>query len=879
MGFFGLQESDQQNITENNIRSSVNNSNSNITDTTVTSRQISNSKIHFHNAGGGFIECDTIDINAGARNENTQNISVISKTNTNFDTTLTNNITNDLKNDVKQKTPGLGEGGLFSSQVNNQLNKAINNTKNDISNKFFIKRRSMVSTDQDSGAEVNINNEGHIKCSQFDIETDATNIAFTSFLLDTVDDASAKSAISNTIKNTLSNTATQAGGGLMSIIASVITFAFIAYITGGKKAGGVMSGIDRNIPQSVRALLIFVITIGTGYFIYYTWWDESNYELNTDNIICNEKKWWGGDGDGGYKLKDEFNKDSSNFNKKLYDNCTNSEKLKNEWKQKRQASNFSSTDSETEVYRSTTDFKGINQYNKIDNSISVRGVIRELDKDGNIVDIDYTRLNENPYSNIDCGEDGLDSKGNNIDGCRTIEQDFGWEQLLKQSCGCCGCDPDKIGYMDEWVDNNPDKKCGLDNSRPFGVFCDKNIDIIQPGSGYETGQDYNTTCRNPNNDSSPGAGDGKCKKRNSDGTISDIDDDDVSSNIKVSLISETDCVGLSSDLMKDPIQCNHGGDAVNDTKDGTPYVKTGCCYNEPPSYGIWSTITDSLFGEVSNTGERCTNTDGFTPTTPVIGSLLDLIGGVCPENCTKADSCRINYMTALKQEADSARTANNSNSDTIVDITSQRSHCSGDCEYKIMGVQELRVTEVPSNHIEDPDNVYTISKKPDESQDMKPVEFNKYGGVRSTGLDSVWQASSLIHFTDHSDSYPNNSYKTYDTCEAMPHELTNIKISGVTSTNNLCDCKFRRLPACIKDENGNLKSEFGCSDTHISGDGGGECLECESTDGVPKRATYDKQLKDKAWGYIVGSILLYLFIFAIFNPFRGGSAENVEVNP
>ena len=50
----------------------------------------------------------------------------------------------------------------------------------------------MISTDQDSGAEVNINNEGHIKCSQFDIETDATNIAFTSFLLDTVDDASAK---------------------------------------------------------------------------------------------------------------------------------------------------------------------------------------------------------------------------------------------------------------------------------------------------------------------------------------------------------------------------------------------------------------------------------------------------------------------------------------------------------------------------------------------------------------------------------------------------------------------------------------------------------------------------------------------------------------
>ena len=41
----------------------------------------------------------------------------------------------------------------------------------------------------------------------------------------------------------------------MSIIASIITFVFIAYITSGKKAGGVMSGIDRNIPQSVSSII------------------------------------------------------------------------------------------------------------------------------------------------------------------------------------------------------------------------------------------------------------------------------------------------------------------------------------------------------------------------------------------------------------------------------------------------------------------------------------------------------------------------------------------------------------------------------------------------------------------------------------------------
>ena len=78
-----------------------------------------------------------------------------------------------------------------------------------------------------------------------------------------------------------------------------------------------------------------------------------------------------------------------------------------------------------------------------DSSISMRGVIWD---EGLNKAIDYTTLNEDPLSSIDCGETGLNPDGSGIKGCRSIEEDYEWENILKQSCGCCDCNPEYIDY-------------------------------------------------------------------------------------------------------------------------------------------------------------------------------------------------------------------------------------------------------------------------------------------------------------------------------------------------------------------------------------------------------------------------------------------------
>ena len=227
------------------------------------------------------------------------------------------------------------------------------------------------------------------------------------------------------------------------------------------------------------------------------------------------------------------------------------------------------------------------------------------------------------------------------------------------------------------------------------------------------------------------ASSGTIVKRNADGTISDIDDEDESSNIKVSLISETDCRGLSSDLMENPMA--EGANACNNTDgdvDENGRANMGCCYQKAPSEGLWANMMSSLFGD--NTGVLCPGEQGL---------LEGATAGVCPGDCMKADSCRINYLNVLKSEKGDAISGNR-------DINSVKtSGCATGCEYKIMGVQELRVTDVPENHIEDPDNIYTIVNR--DTGDMKPIEYNDGdGGFLNQSVDSVWQASSFIHFTN-----------------------------------------------------------------------------------------------------------------------------------
>tara|TARA_A200000113_G_scaffold225559_1_gene246823 strand:- start:314 stop:2887 length:2574 start_codon:yes stop_codon:yes gene_type:complete len=848
MSFFGLNESEQKNITENSISNSVRNSSSNISRNTIASSQDTTSTVEVDIIDSTIL-CP-YDISSVAKSVMNQDVQVLSETHTSYDTNLTNNVTNTLKNEVKQKTPGLFEAGLFSSQVNNQLNKSVNSTKNNVSNNFYKNRKNLVSSDQSTTANVKLNiNRSTIKCSKGDrnvIESNATSFLQNNFLAQSLDEESATTSISTTFSNNLSNVASQTGGSILGIVALFIG-AIALYIFSKKKNGKGESegeGEMSLLKKKFLALFGFVVYIsGVAYILT----DPDSFKKDGESPEC----------DSGYKLSDSFSNDQDKKDK-----CAEKINKLNSWKKLRSLDNFSSTDASAEV-------SGSGQYPRVSNSISHRGVHREMNGGGTFFDVDYTRLNIDPYSDYDCGEEG------GIPGiCRTLKEDFEWEELIHQSCGCCGCDPENIGYMKEWLDHNPTKRCALDNSRKFGEFCDKNIDIIQPGSGYETGQGYNTTCRNPKNDSRPGAGDGLCKKRNADGTLSDILDTDLESSIVVSLISETDCVGLSSDLMRDPIACNHGDDrAEDDVKTNTDYTNMGCCYKEAPEGSAWSTVTDSLFGEVKNTGERCAGghaiTTGEAATAgaalgPVggaaAGALVDLIGGICPENCTKADSCRITYLQALKDESDRANRLTRGGTPT--DMDSQASHCTEGCEYKIMGVQELRVTGVPDNHIEDPDNVYTIVNKSPilEHRDMKPVVYNKDGGLQNPELDSIWEASSFIHFTNRQEVYDENGFDKPNDCSGI---ASNISFSRAELTSpNLCECKFRRLPSCIKNAiDKSYKTTMGCpTDKEGNLNADTDCMVCELEDGsgVKRSVKYGDKLKDISFSILIVWTILYM---------------------
>ena len=879
MSFFGLNSSEQQNITENNISSAVTNSSSNISSNIITNSEYTWANVDFENIAPGEIKggCDII-IDALAQSNIQSSVTIVNKTDTNYDTTLTNNITNTLKNKVKQKTPGLFQAGLFSSQVNNQLNKAVNNTKNEVANKFYINRKNQVSNDATTKGQVHFKNTGIIDCSkegEIKLSADAFGAIQSNFISKTMDSATAKSKLSTTFTNDFANTASQTGGSALGGIITVIVILFAVVGGGAKKSKG--DGGDEDVEMWVKILIILFLGVlmGVGTVVKILM-DDSYYEMDTSDPVC----------DDNYDIKPEFDEDDPDYNKELVDACAKKRTDLDNWKQIRMGSNFSSTDDTSTVTVTTGAGTGVTsgttasvisdtQYTRVDNAVSLRGTIKEIDNTGSSVDVDYTRLNIDPYSDIDCGHDGLDPLTKTlIDGCRTIEADFKWEQLIKNSCGCCKCDPSKIGYHNEWVADGG-AECYLDNSRKIGVHCDKNIDIIQPGSGYETGQNYETKCRNK---------DGEQCKKDANGVIVDLEDGDQE-NIKVSLISETDCHGENDSLVEGG-QCtaNLGTGATTDHSGANEAQETGCCYKEVAGSTTWTSVTDALFGK--NSGVSCDMSSAGAGWT---GSVTTAIG-VCPPNCMKGDSCRINYLNAMKEESTAATNHR--------DMNSQSAFCPSACFYKVHGVQELRVTDVPEGHISSPDNIYTVVKKTDApvtcndpfsavdgnpfsmksaitewqvaadaggtaalptsctAQTIHPVENN---GLNGADVDYIWQASSLIHFSNKGEaSYDANSYTVKTDCDSIPEHL-DFPDDNVYHPK-LCDCTFRRLPSCIKDDTGH-KTEMGCGDDPTAEEG--NCLACIGKSGELRKNKYDTKLTEDGWYWIASILTIYIFISLI----------------
>ena len=121
----------------------------------------------------------------------------------------------------------------------------------------------------------------------------------------------------------------------------------------------------------------------------------------------------------------------------------------------------------------------------------------------------------------------------------------------------------------------------------------------------------------------------------------------------------------------------------------------------------------------------------------------------------------------------------------------------------------------------------------------------------------------FIHFTDSSDEYDINGFDKHDDCGGIASNIS-FSRAELSSPNNLCECKFRRLPSCIKNANDDsYKTTMGCEDNF---DADTDCMACENTDGV-KSVKYDDKLKDSSFNILGGLTITYIIICVILYMF------------
>ena len=128
-----------------------------------------------------------------------------------------------------------------------------------------------------------------------------------------------------------------------------------------------------------------------------------------------------------------------------------------------------------------------------------------------------------------------------------------------------------------------------------------------------------------------------------------------------------------------------------------------------------------------------------------------------------------------------------------------------------------------------------------------------------------YSALFLIHFSNGLESdYGLDNYHVHigDTeCDQLPDDI-DYSTDGLERPVNLCHCRFKRIPACIKNENGEYLENFGCPDD--LGIDGSSCFECIDTEsGSIRRADYASKLKMYAITKLTVSIIFYI-IFSIW---------------
>ena len=864
---FNVQRSKQENIVQNNISNSIKNRSINTQDTTVASNMVCNVNATQNVKAGvcglpvkeiypnGYVKeytepCPPLPdhptgcvVNltniAECNQSDTQEISILSTTDQSFDTTVANNISNELKNAAKIETPSLLGGGLFSSQANNQINKSVNNETTNIENDIRTMRKQLIVSNSTAnanpvqnvpvpsgcGVKVNARNRGKI-----------AQESMKQITLKYFDKVRVSNDVENKIKNDLGNTATI---GPSIIVAAMTGVCFVVYFFKKKtqSAGSKLS-------SSVTAFIYIVLSLIIGFTIYYCF-VISKIMNNDDSFYFT------------IKCADSYRGTATSKIQKNVDDCASGLYGGKGWEKIRgDRENFNRW--KVEDKKTVTDNA---------DSASLRGVIWD---EGLNKSVDYTTLNYDPFSSIDCGENGLQSKGDRIEGCRTIEEDYQWENILKQSCGCCSCNPEYIDY------HVPDPSKVLDGGESTGEHIDKSLELLQPGTGYKNSGGsgiYETSCMRL--DGSP------CKKKSANGDVEDLLDGD-GDNIKVKLLSHESCSSKGGNYDDYALKCY---EAAPNTSLNTQNLVNAVTNNDD---------LHPIFGLPATPAVRCNMvTDGVLNT--VMGAL-----GACPfaddqnpNGCVRADKCEIDFKENHPSTPGVALGSGKEHCTSNRWLPADRNKYDGDegnlspsddaCVYSLGGVKDILIHGKSPNHIDSPDHIYTIKKQEGDqdglttyfhlhdSNDLEEVSavlssetgeartWWKDPGSNSSVAPNIFAASSRLITTEGTVGGGRGGYAKVKSIScgnvedvAVPGQniITNALFDGTPFSSektsgegtDLCLAKFRRLPACAKDEQGNDKTEFGCGSIYSPDE---KCLLCENDNNSNDKAnpvSYNKQL-------------------------------------
>lgn len=861
--FAGYQSSQQSNIVNNNINSSVSNSTA-ISDKLITNQEAGVSALNElkQSSPGGKLTLKNCKIgqDIDVSQNITQDITAISKSDISYDTNLSTNVTNDLKNDLNQESPGFA-GGFLSAQINNQLNKVSNDVNNTIRNNIFIKRNKFISSIENVEGH-NLINYDEVDCEDGEIYQNQNinqDLSQKAMLSDD-DKVVTKNVIAVTLQNTLSNTASQ-GPSWAGLIAGIFFLLVTGYIS--SKQNG-----DSSLKKIFFIWLTLYILFALLVWIYILIMDHDT--LPFVGVVTEYQKPWFGE----YCSDEDFKNRVGDNIDKCIEQTNHREYWEHNWKKHSIRKNMNMNDiSGTPISSSFTKDKSGKECEKGSNGLECREDNGETAEDDYIAEM---RLR----TSVECSNI-YDSNDNEF--TTTLEDDdFYYHHDFYSNI-----EEDNKWARDKSVTVDPVK---LRNNQ---VHNDESIEILQPGTGYLTGGPYITTCRNRN-------GDYCCKEGK---TCTDGD----GSNLKVYVNSLSSC-------STDPDYLN--SNTMRDISDGESYGFA--CYKSKEPGGITGLWNSSLALKDDGNPELCPS-NTLSSITKTLGYCSDA-GGT---TCMAADKCSINYLTHLNNRDKSQSLASSShvnNNGYTADgrLNLQNLVCppktggeEGGCILEVNGVNKIIIDnadddDVINNHEFHPDNIYTIDSDPPEGLGVKKPIYHEPGFKVAWSNDiehppqglghkySIWATSALIKTTNEETQNENWKVDTFNGGDERSESVCQILADGTYIINkdrkweyddkrdmgNICESKFKLNPILVKEYNKETKEksfrkssggniQLGCDVKSLSDSSSGAKCYCKSGENV------SKTLNSDGWLYgivlyplglsVIVSVLAFLFISFRFN--------------